>query len=326
MTSPFASVIGHERIISYLSRANSSGRLAHAYLFEGMEHLGKMTVAEIFASLLLGLEEGKKDKLYAHPDFLFLDLKADPKTGRLKKNIGIEDVRELTHRLTLSSMTGGAKVAIIGSADTLSVEAANAMLKTLEEPARRTFLILVARTKESLPKTVISRLQIMRFTGVPYEIVEKGLTIRGVKEKLAQTVSKLSFGRPGVALTLSLDTNSVGLYGEDVKRDLSLMSGPLLARFKFVEKFVSDKSLDSREMAAVILDRFELLLRDMLGLRLGAREIILNDFAEEEMAARARSFSSRDLLWRLKNVAATRAVISENISPRWALENFFLNL
>lgn len=326
MTSPFASIIGHKKIISYLSRVASSGRLSHAYLFEGMEHLGKMTVAEIFASLLLGLEEENKDKLYLYPDFSFLDLEVNSKTGKLKKNISIEDVRELTHRLSLSPIAGGSKVAIINRADTLSIEAANALLKTLEEPARKTFLVLIALTKESLPKTIISRLQIVRFASVSYEIIEKGLTIRGVKEKLAQTISKLSFGRPGIALKLSKDEDLADSYKEEVKRDIALMSGTLLARFKFVEKSISDKSACSLKQANVILDRFELLLRDLLGIWFGAREIVLNSFAAEELAARARSFSSRDLLLRLKSVADTRVAISENVSPRVAMENFFLNL
>ncbi len=324
MATPFSQIIGHKRILDYLERAHASGRLAHAYLFEGAEHLGKTSVAEIFASLILGIEDG--GKLASHPDFFLLEPGINEKTGKAKKNIGIDEVRELTHRLSLSPMRGGAKAAIISAAETLSAEAANALLKTLEEPAGKSFIILVSSSSDALPPTVVSRTQIIRFGLVPREVIERELVLRGESEALAREISKLAFGRPGIALKHGQDAKSARLFEEEFKRDMALVAAPLFERFKFVQKNIPENSVDVKERAESILNRWELIFRDMLAALLGAREVVLHGFAEESLFAAARSFGARGLLARLNGVAAAREAISENVAPRFVLENFFLNL
>ena len=142
--SPFSTIIGHERATSYLEKILANKKMAHAYLFEGISGLGKRTVAEIFAAGILG---GDADKLRLHPDFIFLELGINEKTGKVKKNIGIEEVREVIRRLSFTPMQSSFKVAIIDNAETLSIEAANALLKTLEEPSGRACIILIAEDR-----------------------------------------------------------------------------------------------------------------------------------------------------------------------------------
>ncbi|MBI2099362.1 hypothetical protein HYT45_03045 [Candidatus Uhrbacteria bacterium] len=323
IASPFGSIIGHERVLSYLERSAAVGRIAQAYIFEGAEHLGKRTVADIFAAMLLGMPP---DKLRSYPDFFLLERGAKDKNGKVKKNIGIDEARELIHRLYLSSAAGSRKIAVIDNAETLSTEAANALLKTLEEPQGRVCVILVASGIDLLPKTIISRAEVLCFAPVAASKIEKSLIEQGVKQELAAEISKLAFGAPGIALKLSGESVNMASYKEEVSRDLRMFSAPLVARFKFVEKILPAKADDLRDRANRFLDRFEIVLRDLLYLSLGSREEVAHAFALSALSGAAAGASSRRIGEKIKNIAGAREEININISPRVVLENFFLKL
>ena len=105
-----------------------------------------------------------------HPDYFYVDRKVDEKTGKVSKVIKVDQVRELSERLTLSHHGAGYKVAILEPADALNINAANSLLKTLEEPADNTVLVLVSSQPGRLPPTIRSRCQQIRID-VPAEDV-----------------------------------------------------------------------------------------------------------------------------------------------------------
>ncbi|NBS41648.1 AAA family ATPase, partial [bacterium] len=148
-------IIGHERIVERLKRQAEQGRLAHAYLFIGQEGVGKTAVA-------MGL-------IGSGSDFQQVSRREDEKTGKLKVTISVDQIRELRDRLSLTSFSGETKAAFIEEADRLSDGAANALLKTLEEPRGDTVIILRAETLESVSQTIASRCQVLRFCPVPSE-------------------------------------------------------------------------------------------------------------------------------------------------------------
>ena len=138
-------------------------RLAHAFLLEGPAGLGKSQFALRMAARVLGFDQGDPDagSTHLHPDLITVTVPED------KKQIGVDQVRELCAALAMTSHGGGYKVAIIDPADRMNANAANSLLKTLEEPTADTLLILVRSRLDTLPATIASRCQRIRFPVPP---------------------------------------------------------------------------------------------------------------------------------------------------------------
>ncbi len=148
---------GQQYIVNYLEKSIEKKRISHAYLFEGGGPEKKKT-ALWFASLLCG--------------------QYDIKTVSLSENkheISIDQIRELKRYLSLSPHSSLHKVAIIESAELMTPEAANAFLKTLEEPRGNAILILIANTISALPETILSRCEIIKFKNAPLDEICKNL-------------------------------------------------------------------------------------------------------------------------------------------------------
>ena len=135
----------------YLRRAHEQNRLAHAYLISGPPGSGKRTVAAELAALVNGTDADKVFSRHAREIVI-----AEPESK--SRRIVIEQVRELEHALRLQCIsTAAEKVAIISEADRLQPQAANAFLKTLEEPPNNSLLLLLSAMPEVLPDTILSR-------------------------------------------------------------------------------------------------------------------------------------------------------------------------
>ena len=143
--------------------ALASGRLSHAYLIEGPQGLGKLHLAFRMAARVLELPwpAANPPIPLPHPDLSWVTLEVDDE-GKQKKQIGIQQVRDACASLAMTSYGGGWKVAVIWPAEQLNPHSANALLKTLEEPAPRTLLLLVRSRLDTLPATIASRCQRVR--------------------------------------------------------------------------------------------------------------------------------------------------------------------
>jgi len=143
--------------------ALASNRLSHAYLVEGPQGLGKLHLAFRMAARLLGMPwpAANPPIPLPHPDLSWVTLETDDE-GKQKKQIGIHQVRDACASLAMTSYSGGWKVAVIWPAEQLNPHSANALLKTLEEPAPRTLLLLVRSRLDTLPATIASRCQRVR--------------------------------------------------------------------------------------------------------------------------------------------------------------------
>jgi DNA polymerase-3 subunit delta' len=136
--------------LAYLSRAHQSGRLGHAYLISGPPGSGKRGLASDLSNLVSGAKSA--DVFTSPPPGVYL---AEPESK--SRRIVIDQVRALEHALQMRSANGHRKVAIIADADRLQPQAANAFLKTLEEPPNDSLLILLSAMPEVLPDTILSR-------------------------------------------------------------------------------------------------------------------------------------------------------------------------
>jgi DNA polymerase-3 subunit delta' len=153
----------HTRPLADVEEAIGSGRLAHGLLIEGPEGLGKLALAFQIARRVLGIDgRGSASEPPSHADFRWVTLEEGERGP--KKQIGIDQIRSVCAELAMTSYSGGWKVAVIWPADRLTLAAANSLLKTLEEPAPRTLIILVRSRLDTLPATIASRCQRIRLS------------------------------------------------------------------------------------------------------------------------------------------------------------------
>jgi DNA polymerase-3 subunit delta' len=180
---------GQDAALAVLGRALASGRLAHGWLLTGPPGIGKATLAFRFARALLAGPDVRDRRLSmpadhpvfrrvargAHPDLRVLEAERDPRTGRLRSEITVDAVRAATASLQMTAAAGGYRVAIVDGAESMNRSAANALLKTLEEPPARSVLILVSHRPGSLAATIRSRCAKLRLSRLPDGVVADAL-------------------------------------------------------------------------------------------------------------------------------------------------------
>jgi DNA polymerase-3 subunit delta' len=209
-------VYGHDVLIDGFRRVLKRGRLAHAYLFTGPSGVGKRLFATELARALLCERPprgaGSTPLLEAcdecpgcvqidagtHPDFLAVERPAEV------LEFPIDLMRQVCASFSLKTARGKGKVVIVDDADDLNEESANCFLKTLEEPPRRSVLILIGSLPERQLPTIVSRCQVVRFAPLPAELVRKVLIQKDVTDpRLRERLVRLSGGSPGQALALA---------------------------------------------------------------------------------------------------------------------------
>ncbi|MEW6517054.1 MAG: DNA polymerase III subunit delta' [candidate division FCPU426 bacterium] len=205
---PFNAVWGQPQAVDFLRRAVSQGRAAHAYLFSGPEGVGKRTTALALAQALNCLQPQAGDacgecaacrKIAAagHPDVVLLE----PEGQALK----IDQVRETLQRnLRWKPLEGRCKAFILDEADALTTEAANSLLKALEEPPDAVVIVLITSQPFALLPTIRSRCQEVRFRPLDTGLLAQWLSEQhGLPSETAASLARLSDGRPAEALRLS---------------------------------------------------------------------------------------------------------------------------
>jgi DNA polymerase-3 subunit delta' len=226
------SIVGHEKSCGQLLSDIASKNVSHAYLFVGAKHLGKTTIAQWFAHLLLCEDvapdqraQVRKDmERFIHPDFLclddlWIDGKNDdwalitqssnaPQHHRSKKptaksdTISIDDIRALTDKLQETS-NSTYFVCIISGVERMNAEAANALLKMLEEPPQRVVFILTTNNLNDVMPTTISRTRILRFSPLSAAAMQPLLKERDEEEmRFARHIAQ---GAPGLMIRLLKD-------------------------------------------------------------------------------------------------------------------------
>jgi DNA polymerase III subunit delta' len=207
-------VIGHDLAVAQLQRAVERGQVAHAYLFTGPAQVGKRTLALSLAQALLCTSEGQRPcgqcracrlvHARRHPDFLTLDM-AWQSTHLAQKgeaqSISVDAVRLMNNELMLRPHEGKWKILLVPDVHELTTAAANAFLKTLEEPPPSVVILLTSRDPELVLPTIRSRCQPLSLLPLPVELVEMTLCTRyGIEGERARLLARISGGRIGWAL------------------------------------------------------------------------------------------------------------------------------
>jgi DNA polymerase III subunit delta' len=193
----FEGVLGNETALRLLGRALESGEISQAHLFHGPPGVGKRMVALRFgATLVAGGDAAAEGRALRglHPDLAEILPQGSFTT--------IGQVREIV-RLAASRPFEGARRVFILQADTFNVQAANALLKTLEEPEGETVFVLLATSREGVLPTILSRAQALRFNPVPTSVVARFLQQRGAAEP--ELAAELGRGSVGLSLRYAED-------------------------------------------------------------------------------------------------------------------------
>jgi DNA polymerase-3 subunit delta' len=278
----FADVVGHRRPLQIIRGVIEKGRVHHAYLFTGMEGIGKRLVALNMAKALNcaaqagdACDHCRSCQLIdkgIHPDIILIN-----PTG---ESIKIEQIRELERSIAFKPYEARWRVILIDGAEQLTRDAANALLKTLEEPPPRTMIILAALAVAGLPATVPSRCQRIRFSPLSPEEVKKVLLDRLTAEEI-NMLAPLAGGSPGRALQMD---------SEEIKKVqglvVSALSSSLNRRLQLAHELAHEGG-----RGKLFLEILEGWLRDL---------IIYQETREEQMLL------NRDLQAEIKKVTPGR--------------------
>ncbi|SEA47454.1 DNA polymerase III, delta prime subunit [Desulfuromusa kysingii] len=318
----FDEITGHKREKDILLRAISRRHIAHAYLFDGPEGIGKRLVATSFIRTLLctqGTGCGHcpsclKIDHNNHPDIHYLLAEG----AALK----VDQVRELQQVLSLRPLEGDYKICLVDGAEHFTVGAANALLKTLEEPQQGTIIILITSQPETLLTTIRSRCQKLTFRPLPKQQIAKVLTQKlDLNNSDAMILAALSEGSFKKALGKNQE-----LFLEKRRKLIqslsALSAGSIIPTFAFADELDSEK-----ELLPDIIDIFQTFYRDILLLRHGCSEDdLVNIDLLDILHSQSQFFSTPSLMTKLKALESTRFHLQRNVNCRLALEVMLMRI
>jgi DNA polymerase-3 subunit delta' len=321
-------VIGQDKILSLLDYSLKTNTIAHAYLLVGPRHVGKGTLAINLAQALncdgpelpCGQCRSCQRILESkHADVTPIGL--DSKT-----EIGIDDIRGLQRLANLPPYEGKCKVFIIDDAEYLSTEAANSLLKILEEPPPRVVWLLLAAEEEHLLPTIISRCQRLELKPVPSERIQEVLVNSyNVDADKARLLTQLCRGRLGWAVSALENDDILEQRSQRIARLVSLLTASLEQRFAYVQELASQFS-QNRKAGAEIIEIWLDWWRDLMLIKGGCQEAIIDVDYEIALEEQAGGLSLSEIEGFLANLCLLQEEISKNVNPRLALEWLMLNL
>jgi len=335
-------LLGNDHVVNFLSRTLANDQVSGSYIFVGPDDLGKTTVASYFAySLLclnrdkggslpcgvcasckqhkLGLSPGDEDSLASvHADLHVVKREKD------KKNLSIEQVRKLIAELSLSSFLNSYKIGVIKHADSLSEEAGNALLKTLEEPRDKVVVILVVTELANLPQTIVSRSQVLRFRSVSNDVIYKYLIEEhNASRSQAKNLARLSLGRPALAVKFFEDKEFYNAYVERTQTLLGFWRSDLNGRFAAISELLGTKATgqEAVTLSRRILETWQGLARDLILFHTGQKDLVQHEIVMPELEAVSRSLPLPAVFKLFQSIRQAEDYLKANVSPKSALES-----
>jgi len=330
-------VFGQDRVVSFLQRCLETGTLAHAFLLVGPAHVGKMTLALNLAQALNCQADSPPcgecascQKIISanHADVRIIGLGQDgnEEKTRPRAEISIDQIREMQHSASLPPFEGNCKIFVIEGAELLSNEAANCLLKTLEEPVDRVVFILLTSNDNLLPATVVSRCQRLELLPMSFTEAEDALVSRwGVEPERARLLARLSHGCLGWAIIAASDNSLLQQRDTELERLSGVIQADTEERFSHAAKLAAQFN-QNRGSVYGILDLWLYYWRDLMLVKIGYNDIIINVDRLSALAEMARGYTLEQIEAFIKSIQAAREQLTQNANPQLALEVLMLDM
>ncbi len=285
-------------------------KISHSYLFVGREGFGKEYLAKEFAKYILCQNREKKDcksclmfSEGVHPDFFHID-------GR--EGIKIGQVRLAIEKINLTPVFSKKKVLLISRAENIGIEAANALLKTLEEPPGDSVVLITVKSEKKLPKTVISRSQILRLSPVSENDLRSILKELDYPAEKIEDVLSVANGNIGESKSFLENVENYKIRKKTINDAKKLFLGKsLIANLSVLEEYDKEKRLDD------LFDVFSTIF--FINLRAGAKKNLKNSLwhLDKNLSTERTKSIGRKILKAYRD-------LDYNISLRIALEEIIL--
>ena len=321
----FAKITGQKLAIEILKNSIRQDRLSHAYLFSGASGTEKKLTAVEFAKAI-NCEVKQKDSCDSclscrkidnsnHPDIKFIN----PEGNYLK----IDMIRNMQREIIYKPYESNKKIYIINNVELLTIEAANSLLKILEEPPEYMILILLTDNIKQLLPTIISRCQIIRFNKITKKLViDKLIDNYNLVDDKAKLIANLAGGRFDKAIELVENDDLLLTRNNFVEFIIALNKEDLIKLFVIVEK-ISDYKDQIASFFEVCLSFY----RDLLFIKLEQDDLIINFDYLADLKAISNNYQLHNLEQAINIIEDTNNIIrSKNVNLKLTLESLFISL
>ena len=324
-------MVGNLWAVNVLAHHLISNQVRHAYLVIGPDGIGKKTLVAGFSKSLLCSSPPSPGKFCGtcraclrienttHPD-VHIVLPEEGKSGLV-----VDDIRRLQRSVSLTPVESSRRIAILPEFDRATDQAANALLKTLEEPPGKVVMLLTARDSESLLPTIVSRCEILRLRSVPLAALESALHEEGYSAVEAGTLAGIAAGLPEKARDLGRDEEALSMRKEHIDDLIHLLSAHESDRLLYVEPMARSGSLaERRERLIYLLETWLRFWRDILLVSADATAPIGNPDREEDIQRLAKQITIGEASRALRSVYDTITSIQQHANIGLAIENLVI--
>lgn len=323
----FNAVAGHERIIKSLRESIKNDMTSHAYIFCGNKGSGRNLTAGAFAKTANCLSPINGNACGKCPSCIQFESGNNPDVFYVKAtktiSISVDDIREqIVNEVKIKPYSYKRKIFIIDKADTMTSQAQNALLKTLEEPPKYVLIILIAENTENFLPTVLSRCVMMKFSPISVNLIKNYLINNcAMNEDDAVFYAEYSVGSIGEALRLSGDENFYQMRNDII----SCLDR--LDTMDFVSAMLMAKEMEKYKAYSELFDIMYMFYRDVFCMRLfkDDRYVIQKDKIGL-IEKKAKNLNEQTIAKRLDFIMDIKKKIRQNTAFRLSMEVLFMNL
>lgn len=322
----FSNIVGNETIIDSLKKSIENNRVTHAYIFSGLKGIGKKLLAKTFAKTLQCEKQGSQScneciscKTFEsnnHTDIFYV-------RNTNTKSIGVDDIREqINQKMEIKPYKYKYKIFIVENAEKLTVQAQNALLKTIEEPAGYGIFMLLTDNANTFLPTVLSRCVRFNLMPLPFNQVCNYLINHwGLEQSKAEFIATFAQGNIGQALDLMEDEEFISM------RNTIITFMQKLDDYSLVDVFEYAKELEAyKDRIQEALDILNLWYRDLLVTKIDSAGYLIQKDLKAILQTKAKQYSVGRIVKNYEAVNAAKRHIKQYANFLLTLENLFMSL